>query len=122
MTSIAVGENIGISGGLGEIEIDMNGIVIARRAAIERQLVAADRREGLVDDAVADGELIAFSLMRPPCSGPPPCGSSRRRGRRAGWSPLVSTKASVIAPPFLSVMPAMRGSKRRVSPTITGAL
>jgi hypothetical protein len=53
----AVREDIGISGGPGEIQIDVNRIVIPRRAAIERELVTADRREFLVHDAVADREL-----------------------------------------------------------------
>ena len=118
----AVREDIGISGGLGEIQIDVNRIVIPRRAAIERELVTADRRELLVQDAVADRELTVQSLAHAATL----FSTTTVREQSATWTPcwlvtLVSTTASVMAPPFLSVMLAMRGSKRSVSPTMTGA-
>ena len=118
----AVREDIGISGGPGEIQIDVNRIVIPRRAAIERELVTADRREFLVHDAVADRELTVQSLAHAATL----FSTTTVREQSATWTPcwlvtLVSTTASVMAPPFLSVMLAMRGSKRSVSPTMTGA-
>src|SRR5262249_4511521 len=41
----AVGEHVLEAELLGEVEIDMDRVVIARAAAIERQLMAADRRQ-----------------------------------------------------------------------------
>ena len=93
----AVREDIGISGGLGEIQIDMDRIVIARRAAIERELVTADRRELLVHDAVADRELTVQSLAHAATL----FSTTTVREQSATWTPcwlvtVVSTTASVM--------------------------
>jgi hypothetical protein len=115
----AVREGIGKSGLLGEVDVDMDWIVIARGAAIEREPVAGDRRKLLVDDTFADRRLScthdALSLR-----------TTTVREASATCTPswlvtAVSNTTSVIAPPFFSVTLARRGLNVRVSPITTGA-
>src|ERR1700684_811583 len=51
----AVAEHIGKTRRAGEIQIDMDRVVIARSAAIQCQSVPRDRRKRLVNDPFADG-------------------------------------------------------------------
>ena len=58
----AVREDIGKAGRPGEVDVDMDRIVIARGAAIQRQRVARDRRKRLVNDALADRGMIVVDF------------------------------------------------------------
>jgi hypothetical protein len=53
-------EDVRKAGSLGEVDVDMDRIVVARGAAIERQRMTRDRRECLVDDAFADRRMIEY--------------------------------------------------------------
>ena len=56
-------EDVGESRLLGEIDIDMDRIVIAGRATIERQRMTADGRKCLVNEAFADRWMFLCRLV-----------------------------------------------------------
>src|SRR5882757_1712449 len=131
----AVGEDVLEAKLLGEVQVDMDRIVIARAAAIERELVTADRRQDQRLERVADLDLIEFGSgylrsgshdLLPhflAASGwrttvmPVPLATSL-----PAWSFIaVSWTTNHSAPPFLSYMSTTFCWQVTLSPTWTGA-